>query len=61
MRLLSDIVLIECYLDSLVLELDYDFIELLITEMKERNINIPSMSNEIYTCSDHHITAYQSV
>jgi hypothetical protein len=43
MRMLSDIVLIECYLDSLELELDDDFIELLLTEMKERNIEIPSM------------------
>ncbi|SFL35693.1 Sporulation inhibitor A [Paenibacillus sp. 1_12] len=43
MRTLSDIVLIECYLDSLELDLDDDFIELLMTEMKDRNIQIPSL------------------
>lgn len=46
MRTLSDIVLIECYLDSLELDLDNDFIELLMTEMKDRNIEIPSLQSE---------------
>lgn len=42
MRMFSDIVLIECYLDSLELELDCDFIEMLVAEMIARNIDIPS-------------------
>ncbi|WP_240416849.1 sporulation histidine kinase inhibitor Sda [Paenibacillus periandrae] len=46
MRMLSDIVLIECYLDSLELDLDNDFIELLMTEMKDRNIEIPSLQSD---------------
>jgi hypothetical protein len=51
--MLSDIVLIECYLDSLELELDDDFIELLLTEMKERNIEIPSMDTYVSPYNDN--------
>ncbi|WP_243767641.1 sporulation histidine kinase inhibitor Sda [Paenibacillus agricola] len=46
--MLSDLVLIECFWDSLELELDEDFIELLISEMKERNIEIPSLDNHLF-------------
>jgi hypothetical protein len=57
LRILSDIVLIECYLDSLELELDHDFIEMLCNEMKGRNLEIPSVDNQPSTYSDSDGTA----
>jgi transcriptional regulator CtsR len=42
MRLLNNELLIESYLRALELQLDKDFIELLRTEIQERNLVVPS-------------------
>jgi hypothetical protein len=42
MRSLNDETLVVCYLDSLKLQLDEDFIDLLTAEMNNRNLQIPS-------------------
>jgi hypothetical protein len=42
MRTISDEILVVCYLESLELQLDQDFIELLLAEMELRRIQVPS-------------------
>lgn len=44
MRSMNDETLVICYLESLELQLDEDFIELLTAELNSRNIQIPSQT-----------------
>lgn len=43
MRLLSNELLIESYLRALELQLEKEFIDLLQTEIMERNLTVPSL------------------